>query len=425
MTRVGVDPRAVVETATDDNPERHAREHGDIHTLRSIFEKNGRMTKQFVDAAEESASKDAVSGLSQLVARILAQLSLSAWLPAAALVLLTSLLLKLGEILNEYRQAVVKAAPNQVPSPPSIGEWFAEGIRRMGTVDVPQLLLMAVAVVVLTMLTQAFAFEAIRVLEGYWSPFFAVEWIANGCCLYFRERLRIVRRRERILIRSAWTSAERVMRKMLKERALGKEWSKRMIDRLRSEVLAEGRQVELSEQEASVVDDYNWRQHAPRNKLRRLRNIEKKLADYPSVGNLMPTRLGNVLRHFEEDTEVENIESMVDEVYDLLPFSLQISHDSQRGRLDLYCSMTFVWLFITILGVALLGPGPNLPYTVAYATTGVVAALLTYRAAISSARYYGSLLLVIAEHRPKPAPEMSPTKTSWWRRAIQRAPLGP
>lgn len=55
----------------------------------------------------------------------------------------------------------------------------------------------------------------------------------------------------------------------------------------------------------------------------------------------------------------------------------------------------------------------------AFGATGFVAALLTYRAAIASARYYGALLLIIATYRPVQELQKLGAKTPWWRRIIE------
>jgi hypothetical protein len=265
------------------------------------------------------------------------------------------------------------------------------------------------------MLTQAFAFESIRFLEGYWSSWFPVEWFANACCLYYRGRLKIVQWRRSKLIEEAWGRTEPILRREhAQEPSLEPHLSPEMINALAVQVLQKGDAVKLTAAEQSVVDSYQWRDSAPGSLLRRLKNIDKRLADYPSEGNMQPTRLGNVLRHYEEETGSESVELLVDEVFDRLPFSLQLSHDAQRGRLDLYCSMTFVWLFVTALAVVRLGWTENRSYVVVAIVVGLIAAYLTYRAAVASARYYGGLLLLIAQYIPKPEPK--PAHRRWWQR---------
>ena len=75
------------------------------------------------------------------------------------------------------------------------------------------------------------------------------------------------------------------------------------------------------------------------------------MSDYPrDASRVMPTRLGNVLRRYEVETGADDIERFVERVYRRLPFSMQLSHDEQRARLDLYCSMVFVLWFGALMG---------------------------------------------------------------------------
>ena len=171
-----------------------------------------------------------------------------------------------------------------------------------------------------------------------------------------------------------------------------------MIVALRLRVLNDpGAAPALNPLQTALVTDYDWTEHAPPETLRRIANLDKKLEDLPDEVNIQATRLGNVLRHYEDETGSSAVESLVEEVYDRLPFSLQVAHDEQRGRLDLYCSMVFVWIFVALVTILRFGWTPShMPYTVAAAALGVFGAWFTYRAAVASARYYGLLLLQIA-----------------------------
>src|SRR5919202_6751268 len=108
------------------------------------------MAPEDTQSTPASASSDAIrlpadkaqESLSQFQARILDQLSVSAWLPAAALVF--SLLL----LANVHATKNVSAAVDKITS-----------------INAATLALLVAAVVITTMLTQAFEFEAIRVLE--------------------------------------------------------------------------------------------------------------------------------------------------------------------------------------------------------------------------------------------------------------------
>lgn len=90
---------------------------------------------------------DSPDGISAFVARVLDQLSLSAWFPAAFLTSGVALLLE----FRSNRSASISNAVADLAAHP-----------------VPALIMMVPLLVIATLVTQAFSFEAIRLLEGYW-----------------------------------------------------------------------------------------------------------------------------------------------------------------------------------------------------------------------------------------------------------------
>ena len=128
--------------------------------------------------------------LSQLVARILDQLSLSAWLPAGALVSIAVFL------VGVRAEGSVAAAMS--------------GIIEMGWTS---LALLIGAVVLVTMITQAFAFGAIRLLEGYWGPSQVANKLADiGCWNRRRIRRRLEERLDRYQTEAGAMSREKMLR---------------------------------------------------------------------------------------------------------------------------------------------------------------------------------------------------------------------
>src|SRR5487761_847377 len=132
--------------------------------------------------------------LSQFVARVLDQLSLSAWLPSAALVLLLDFIAELGAQLDAKRQGPAAAVGNTNA--------------KLSGVGIGGAILLVVAVVVLTMLTQAFSFQAIQVLEGYWGVSKTAEWLAHRRCDRHRRRRERLNDRRKELTEAAWKATE-------------------------------------------------------------------------------------------------------------------------------------------------------------------------------------------------------------------------
>ena len=371
------------------------------------------------DKARDQTTETASATLSQLAARILNQLALSAWLPSAALVLLVAYVLQLGSVLDGARSIAAAAATKHEKPPTALThlEAVTQAFDRPGVTGAGGIVLMLAAVVVLTMLTQAFTFESIRFLEGYWSTIWPVEEIARVFCGYFRWRRRLIESRMATLTKRAWKSARRSIKaEQAQKPQVEPHMSEEMIKALGAQVLNRKKEFSLTEAEKKIVRSYPWIEHAPIELVRRLTNLDKRLADYPDAANMQPTRLGNVIRHFEDETAADSVESLVEEVFDQLPFSLQLSHDEQRGRLDLYCSMTFVWLFVAGVAVVRLGWRVERSYCISAIAVGVLSAWFTYRAAVASARYYGALLIQISKYRETLNEETPPPGR--WRRFI-------
>jgi hypothetical protein len=311
--------------------------------------------------------------LSQLVARILDQLSLSAWLPSAALVGVLLVIVSVNRAHGHTGRAV-------------------DGIT---SISFPSLLLLIGAVILATTLTQAFEFEAIRLLEGYWGPGRVRTAIAERLCLWQTRRRAALTRRHDAAAEAAFDAA---MPKLLENEDLSKK--DLMIMRTSAMGLALSG---VSANDRENADAYDWLEDVPASPRRRLDAMAAALRRYPSEEfRILPTRLGNALRYHEEkvhDRGVGDLEHYVQSVFHELPSSIQVEHDQFRSRLDLYCSLVVVFAVSGVLGIALLAHY-GLEHVL---VTGVLAAgltLLSYRAAVASASPYGGLLEVIVELRP-------------------------
>lgn len=343
---------------------------------------------------EKAATKIQSDNLSQLVARILNQLALSSWLPSAFLVLTVAFILALGQAVMDDRH-LAQAVPT--------------AFSKLGSISFQSVILMFAAVVVLTMLTQAFAFEAIRLLEGYWGTGRLVLLIARLPLSYHKQRRRTLRRRLRRLKKASWPRVERKLRN------LKPQLSDDMIMHMKAEVLPKSTaRVQLCPADLERVRRYDWVDWLSNRTRREKESIEHKLLDYPLDNDVQVTKLGNILRRSESETGAANVETFVEENYDVVPFSLQVEHDEQRGRLDLYCSMVFMWVFLTVVAIAIFN-GAHPRYSIGAAVIGIVGALLTYRAAVASARHYGSILIQIgavvaslSKAESEPAPPSAP-----------------
>ena len=82
-----------------------------------------------------------------------------------------------------------------------------------------------------------------------------------------------------------------------------------------------------------------------------------------------------------------------------MPLTLRVQHDEFRNRLDLYASMVFVELVVTIVAV-MRTMRDHTEYALGLSATGAVLIWLTYRGAIASARLYGIFIVNIAHRFP-------------------------
>jgi hypothetical protein len=307
--------------------------------------------------------------LSQLIARILDQMSVSAWLPSAVVVFALLFVFSL------------RGADGDVGG----------AIAHIGELDPGPLVLLLGAVIVTTMITQAFEFEAIRLLEGYWGAQPLNAWFSD---VRFRRHLR---RRNALRKRARDAEIRAVMAAQ-----------PRMLQAGRSPVLVgvlvakytggDFSGVSAADQEAA--NNLQWKRWAPARELRRWDALIDALEEYPRSDRLvMPTRLGNALRAREEDVlpaSVGKLETFVQRVFHKLPVTLQTEHDQFRSRLDLYCSLVVVFCLTGVIATLLL---LGLDAALVASSAGIALALawLSYRAAIASARAYGGLLQVIAD----------------------------
>jgi len=348
-------------------------------------------------AAQESAAADeltrtkATETLSQFLARVFNQLSLAAWLPSAALVLGTALVIRLGAVLSEDEKVTGWAATTAA-------------LADLADISVGGGLLIFAAVVVLTTLTQAFSFEAIRFLEGYWGTSRIAERAADIRAAHFGSKSDMLRERYADLTERAWQRSriaiENEQHRALKAGAADHEvltWSQDQLAYLGAKLRKKDVAIKLNGRERLSALQIPWEYYAPPNLLRRRVSVDKRLRDFPRARRCLPTRLGNVLRAHEDQTGRVDVETIVLEIYDDLPLGARTRHDEHRNRLDLYASMLFVDILLTGLAVARFLPIGRPGFAGGALAVGIVSMILTYRAAIASARVYGILLVDLAK----------------------------
>lgn len=318
-------------------------------------------------------------GLSAFAARVLNQLSLGAWLPGGFLVAVVALM-----------------------------AWFngKSGVTLSGADDVVKDSALALAVlavptlVVATLLTQAFSFEAIRLLEGYWpaaGPFSGP--FRTGVWLQERRRGRLQRRLKKIQLGAL---------NGLEPQLLESEVSGMVILALKADVQTIPRPRDLSAVDALVADGFDWTSRVGPASAAEIGRLARLIDAFPEPHRMMPTRLGNVLRTAEDELRHADgdVEGFMLRNRQRAPERLVVLHDQFRTRLEMYTSLILVALVTASASVPVLGDIPAFAWV--WVTGSLTATgLLSYHAAIASAKGYTSALLAIDRSLDTASPKES------------------
>lgn len=331
-------------------------------------------------AGTKAVEEGGISTLSQFAAKVLDQLSLSAWLPAllfAATVTLEA----------QFRDDHIK----------SIGD----ALTNITDNVVPFLLLIIPVLVLATMLTQAFSFGAIRFLEGYWLRPSPIRWRRSWLIKRHVRRFNDLRDRRRAAALHAFAEARATL--------LAKKVPAEVINSLELEAATGVEQTMDDGPLKSAFGSIRWWTYCHAWEVAKVEQLDIQIADYTSkAARKLPTRLGNVQRHYEDGIKNpgKELRTFAMRNKPLVSPAVQLQHDQFRQRLDMYCTLVFVsW---ACAAVTL----PLLTYQVSgWAVLGVCAGFLVfswvaYLSAIASAHGYGATLQVMddAAQRARQAP---------------------
>jgi hypothetical protein len=334
--------------------------------------------------ASEQASADANAdggsdGISGFLTRILDQLSLSSWLPAIMVICNLAVLLQLGSQKNlDISAAVLRLAGKPL------------GI----------LVVLVLGIIVASIATQAFEFESIRLLEGYWGSFRMLAWWSRICTGRHVRRLRRVRTRLERLTDHAFDSAIQSLD--------GNQVPADLIDvigRIHRDEPLTGYDANL----VSRARKLDLRRFARADILHRIDATESLIRAYPQPHRILPTTLGNTLRSREDQLSrdgEENLEEFVFRRYQQMNSDLKTQHHRFRSQLNIYCLLTLIFFALAVLSATLLSIETGRAVgAAAFSAVYLLSSLVSYRAAISSARGYVSVLRVIGSgQRPAPTP---------------------
>jgi hypothetical protein len=317
------------------------------------------------DASRPDATAGTSDGLSAFIARILDQLSLSAWLPAAFLSACVALLLQFRSDKSVDLLKAVQAL----------------------TADPVRVLVLIVPVLVLaTVVTQAFSFEAIRTLEGYWRGLASVARTLMIKRHVHRART-LTKRRQRACEIAYYTAEPRILRDNI---------SLPVVHAMKAQALELDDPPPLTDEERRELDKRNWENWCPAWHIAKIEHLRDAEEDYPlETHRILPTRLGNLIRATED--QLQNTEGDVQGFalrrYAGAPRLVQVEHDRFRSRLEMYCTLVFVSASLLILTpLVLFRSGIEIAAIVIISACFGALSEASYLAAIASARGYCSAL---------------------------------
>lgn len=310
--------------------------------------------------ADFAAAAASPGGISAFVARVLDQLTLSAWLPAAFLTAGVAVLLQFrsarsANILNAVRE--LTANPVQVL-----------------VIIIPLLVITAVV-------TQAFSFEAIRVLEGYWP--------GRGFVSLARTiMIRMHVHRKNAIIKRRLAEAEKALRAAMPEMLMsGIPFP--VVKAL--EAYLSGKEApQLTGEEREVVASTEWRSWCDAWRLAKVDHLINEEKCYPDTSRILPTRLGNLLRATEDTLRHADgdLQGFALRRYGMVSRQVQIAHDIYRTRLEMYCTLVFVSASLMLLTpIALLGHVNIIAAAITFVSFAVMS-VVSYLAALASAGGY-------------------------------------
>lgn len=253
------------------------------------------------------------------------------------------------------------------------------------------LVVLLFAIVLTTMVTQAFSLEVIRLPEGYWG---ATRIMSRAMIIRTKRQVRRRRKTEErfdMLNKAAFEKARDAM--------LKKNVPRERIDA--AEDLLYHRTKDWPEEKFAMANSVQWKPYCPPELLRHAEELVSRIKEYPQIHRMLPTRLGNTLRSVEDPLTrriTGGLEGLIQRNYDQIPEKLQSQHDQYRARLDMYCILVFVFLLLAILGPLAIvrdirSPWPGGTVFLLYCTLSWV----SYEAAVASARGYGSVLRAVVE----------------------------
>lgn len=326
------------------------------------------------DASRLAHSGTAVTpddGIWVIAARILSWLTVGTLFPAALFAVSVTALLQIRE-----------TEPINV----------SQALRSLN--PIPHLALAFLLFMIAAIVINAFSFEAIRNLEGYWR--------SRGIIGLARTLMiqKHVRRKERVAKRRR--SATRDAFYATKPRMLRKGISSPIVMAFEAQVVGKDMPV-MRDQEAGAFAKMDWRSLCDPWRLARIDHLLNEELSYPTVSRILPTRLGNMIRATEDRLEntAGDLQNFALRRHGLVSRRIQMRHDQFRSRLGLYCMLVFVSALLVVLTpVILFKTVVGFAAIALISGSYIVLGMVSYFAALASAAGYCVILKEMDETHP-------------------------
>lgn len=314
---------------------------------------------------ESAVAEVSPDGVSALLARVLNQLTLSAWLPAGLFAASVAVLLQ----FRSARSVDILGAVQALTANP-----------------IRVFVLMIPLFVITMVLTQAFSFESIRTLEGYWHR--------RGPASLVRTLMirRHVRRKENII--KCRHRASEVAFYAAKTRMLERGIPSSIVNAFEAQVL-NAELPRLTEEENNRFNRMSWRTSCDAWRLAKVDHFLKEETAYPAISRILPTKLGNLIRATEDRLQnaIGDVEGFALRRHAMVPRRVQMQHDQFRNRLQMFCTLIFVSVSLLVLTpIILVGSGIDVAKIVIISGSFAALSAASYRAAIASAGGYCTVL---------------------------------
>ncbi len=294
-------------------------------------------------------------GLSQFVTRVLRQLSASSWLPSTMLIGNLILILQLHSQHNFS---------------------FSEAITQLAKASLGLAVVMLVAVTVVSVMTQAFQFRIVRLLEGYWASNRILGILST---LQTKRNMRHLKRLQARYHAYRYRAFE-----IAKVGMLRNEIPISVVDFIEKMVHEESVNG-ISEETLRIIQRLDWHMFAPPDLLRRMEATNTALNEYPNSYRMLPTRIGNILTS-DGDRREDDLDTLGRR--GSLPRGLQEEYDLFQSRLEMYGLLAFFFIGLALVSLIAFLPGTNIVVIVAFPVIYLALAVVSYQSAVATARRY-------------------------------------